>query len=159
MSSGSVRVKSFNISTPTWYPNTIAILGTVSTQNVLVTGIGTSFITNNQISAGDWLVNIATNEARIVKQIDSDTILEIESPFSGDPLTGITVSRIKDKSIKSLKIAFITNTGTVRGAAQALGTDAIWPVAIPWESPHFDNFLEPIFVTPGAGGATIIQGE
>src|ERR1700753_965224 len=38
MSGQSIRIKTKAITTPTWYPNVIPVRGTISTQDVLVTG-------------------------------------------------------------------------------------------------------------------------
>lgn len=153
MSGQSVRLKTFSISSPTWYPSTQSVSGTSSSTNVLVTGLGTKYL--SEISEGDWFIN-ASNEAHKVFRIASDTQLELYDAFTID-LAGATVQKIKDKAIKYLKAVFITNSGTVTGVTQTTG--GTWPASIPWESPSYDDFIEPILITPGGGGASIIQGE
>lgn len=154
MSGQSVRLKSFSISSPTWFPATIAVAGTSTSTDVLINGTNTTY--KSQVSPGDWLVNTANNEAHKVAQIISDTQLELDVAFT-TPLAGATVAKIKDKAIKYLKVVFLTNSGTIAGVTQTSG--ATWPASIPWETPSFDDFVEPILVTPGAGGAGVIQGE
>lgn len=153
MSGQSVRLKSFSISSPTWFPATMAVAGTSTSTDVLINGTGTSY--RSQVSPGDWLVNTSNNEVHKVAQVISDTQLELDVAFT-TPLAGATVVKIKDKAIKYLKVVFI-NSGTVAGVTQAAG--AAWPASIPWETPSYDDFIEPILVTPGAGGAGVIQGE
>lgn len=139
--------------TPVWFPAEIEVAGTLSSADDLVTGIGTAFKTE-KISEGDWLVN-STNETRKVFRINSDTQLQLESAFSS-PLVAATVRRLKDKSLKYLRIAFTDNDGNVRGAGQA--TNALWPLEHLWESPTASEYIQPQLITPGAGGASVIEG-
>lgn len=155
MSGQSIRLKTFSISSPTWFPATQSVSGIVSSSDVLITGTSTTF--TSQISAGDWLVNISTNEAHKVMNVISDTQLELESAFTA-PLSGSTVAKIKDKTVKYLYAVFITASGTIRGVTQS--SSSAWPVNIPWPSPSYDDFMEPILITPGGGGTvSVIQGE
>jgi len=154
MSGQSVRIKTYRVTTPTWFPASIAVTGTISTVGVRVTGIGTLFLT--ELSVGDWLVNTNGNEGRKIMEIYSDTDLMVEVAFTGDPLPGATVVRIKDKSLKYLKVVFTTNDGNMKGITQA--SNAAWPFGIPWKTPSYDDFIEPQLVTPGGGGASVIEG-
>ncbi len=139
--------------TATWFPTNRAVTGTVTSTSTRVVGTGTSFTT--EISAGDWMVN-SSNEAVQVAVIESDTVIELYTAFTVD-LTDATVTRIKDKSIKYLKVIFITSAGTVKGASQT--TAATWPASIPWESASYDDFIQPQLITPSATGAAIIVGK
>lgn len=148
-----VNTKRLTDTTPVWFPAEIAVAGTLSSADVLITGVGTAFRTE-KISEGDWLVD-STNEARKVFRVDSDTQLMIESAFT-TPLVAATVRRLKDKSLKYLRIAFTDNDGAVRGAGQA--ANALWPLEHLWESPTASEYIQPQLITPGAGGASVIEG-
>lgn len=155
MSEQSMILNTYRVTEPTWFPFQEAVTGTVSTAGVQVTSIGGDFLTD-RITQGDWLVNTNGNEARKVTDVYSATKLEIESPFTGDPIAGTTVVIVKDKAIRYLKVIFTGNDGQIRSANQA--TNAVWPVNQPWDNKDSDDFINPQLITPGSGGASVIFG-
>ena len=71
LQSSKTRTYAISGATATWFPSATALAGTLSSQNITVTGTGTAFRT--KIKAGDFLVN-ASNIARKVHSVESDTV-------------------------------------------------------------------------------------
>lgn len=155
MDGRSIILSSYKITSPTWFPTVVPITGTIATTDVKVTGIGTQFITDG-VSAGDWLIDTNGNVARQIFSVVSQTELELSAAFPAN-LPGATVVRVRDKAIKYLNVVFLNAGGSIKGAHQSSGAE--WPALIPWTSQPFDDFIEPILVTPGGSGACVIMGQ
>jgi hypothetical protein len=149
----SARVKTYSLAgtTPTWFPNATSITGTLTSANTRVIGTGTSF--KSEIKAGDFLVN-SSNVARKVHDVVSDTELTLELEFAAD-LNGATCVRVENQVLRHLKVWFITNAGTMKCASQ--DTAAAVPASYDWSTQSDDTYQEPQLVTPGAGGAVVLE--
>lgn len=90
--------------------------GTCSSLLTIVTGTGTKFTT--EIVRSDYLYNATTNEVRKITGISSDTILQIESPFTTE-LAGQAVFITRAQYISIAITA--TGSGTKDGVAIASG--------------------------------------
>ncbi len=142
-----------NAAAARWFPAATVMTGTISTTNTRVTGTGTLF--RSEMNMGDYLVN-SSNIARKVLNIISDTDMILSSAFPVD-LSGATCTRARNQVLRRLEVEFITNAGTIRNADQDTAGD--WPAGGDNydTSETLDTYLVPIFVTPGAGGARVIE--
>lgn len=147
--SGKLYSQAISGATATWFPTNRALTGTLSSASVSVTGTGTAFRT--EVSPGDYIIN-ASNQARKVQRVESDTELVLELAFTVD-LSGATCTKVQDYKIKYIYTVFNTNAGEVRAADQDTG--AVWPAATIWKSPYIAEGMTPQLITPGAGGATV----
>lgn len=91
-------------------PQSDAKTGTFTTSGKVVTGSGTSFLT--EVKIGDWLVNLAGDEVAEVIKVNSDTQLEIKFKFSSD-VAAATAVRIVDSRIAKVMYMELSNDGGV----------------------------------------------
>ncbi len=97
------------ISSDSWHPATDILTGvSVSSFGKKVTGDGTLF--HSEVTAGAWLVNTNSGEARRVKYIYTDTELVLEKAFSSD-LVGQPVEFISSDAAKMIYLLIINKSG------------------------------------------------
>lgn len=96
------------------YPNPEEKRGTISTVGVAVQGTDTLFLT--EMVAGSYIYNASSNELRIVKSVNSDTLAYIDVAFGTD-LSEVTPSVI-DKNFTHVK-GYVIAVATTADAQMA----------------------------------------
>jgi len=86
--------------------------GTCITEGTIVTGTGTSFL--SQMPAGSWLVDLSANEIRKVIRVDSDTSAVLQQAFTVD-LASAAPDVILASDLNIVTISLSIPTGGANG--------------------------------------------
>lgn len=86
--------------------------GTCITEGTIVTGTGTSFL--SEMPAGSWLVDLSANEIRKVIRVDSDTSAVLQQAFTVD-LASAAPDVILASDLNIVTISLSIPTGGANG--------------------------------------------
>ncbi len=130
-------------STKTTVPALSLKTGTIATVGTQLIGSGTSFLST--IQKGDWIVDIVTNnEVRKVVAKFSDTVAQIDSPFSVDIVAGAAFNVVRSRA----KHVQISNSGgasaTIDGTTMVQGETITYSKAE--KLPNGSDFIDPLIV-------------
>jgi len=104
-------------------PSPVALTGTIESEGKIVTGSGTSFLT--ELKEGDWIWDSGQEEVRQIKSISNRLeVIHLEKAFTADIAAPIALESVPDSDLEEL--GFL-NSGagdaTIDGNVLAPGED------------------------------------
>lgn len=126
---------------------------TMSTTDIFVVGVGTSFTT--QLAPGAWIVNLTANEIRKVDQVIDNNNAVLTEPFTVNIVAGTQYDYIPLYFIKE-----ISCVGDKAGAYEIDGVTMFAGTSISWGKNSnmrtaLQDFIDPIIVNATAAAVIV----
>lgn len=105
------------------YPRSLAVTGTIDSDNDGRDIYGTGTLFASEFQVGEYLFVAAKSEVRRIKNIQSDTKISLDEPFSGAALSGATPLRVERPNRRSISFSIdTTGAADINGVMLAAGT-------------------------------------
>ena len=100
--------------------------GTIATNGIYITGVGTKFRTLDQLQRGGWLVDLTQDTVRKIDTVLSDTQAILVKAFPSDIVAGTTPNVIASSQLAMKQISYYIDgaltDGAIDGVALKAGT-------------------------------------
>ncbi len=94
-------------------PASSDITGTISTNGLYITGVGTKFKT--ELQRGDWITDITNNEVRRVDSVLNDLAAVLTKAFTVDIIAGTTPNTIPNSQLDVKQISYAIDGSLTNG--------------------------------------------